>query len=362
MSAVIKRASAVALALITALAPVVPTANANTFCGTATVKTLYAGQWIDTGTVTVANDAAKISVTITTRNGWYFTQTHLAIATSLAAIPQTTTKNPKVGQFPYGSTHDPAVQTYTYEIPKDTLATDLGLESVTDNTTLYIAVHAEVELHDSNGAVIQKEGGWAEGYQFNPELRPSRSWAMYFIYDWQPCNQPVEGFRTQTQGGWGAVCKGQNPGCYRDAHFEDVFLSPSGLVIGGGHTITLTDAEAVENFLPQGGTPAALTKNHVDPTSTEAGVLAGQLVAATLNVYFDLEYGDFGASQSHLADLRVVDGTSACYLWTVQQVLDEGNQVLGGGGTLTPSRVNDCLTGINEAFVDGNTVSGFLGW
>src|SRR5262249_20373263 len=37
-------------------------------------------------------------------------------------------------------------------------------------------------------------------------------------------------FETFTQGGWGAICHGGNPGCLRDAHFDEVF--PDGLVLG----------------------------------------------------------------------------------------------------------------------------------
>ncbi len=32
-------------------------------------------------------------------------------------------------------------------------------------------------------------------------------------------------YRTQTQGGWGAHAAGDNPGSYRDAHFNEAFAA-----------------------------------------------------------------------------------------------------------------------------------------
>ena len=66
---------------------------------------------------------------------------------------------------------------------------------------------------------------------------------------------------TYTQGGWGTECKGNNPGCVRDANFANDF--PSGLFIGGAKAGALWTTS---------------------PTSTAAGVLAGQQVAAKLNL------------------------------------------------------------------------------
>lgn len=88
---------------------------------------------------------------------------------------------------------------------------------------------------------------------------------------------------TYTQGGWGTECKGNNPGCIRDANFATDF--PSGLSIGGRKASAVwTTSKAIESFLPAGGKPAALYGESTNPTSTSAGVLAGQQVAAKLNI------------------------------------------------------------------------------
>lgn len=173
--------------------------------------------------------------------------------------------------------------------------------------------------------------------------------------------QEEGGFRTQTQGGWGTKCNGNNPGCYRDANFDDCF--PQGLLVGcePGNSILLTSSEAVQDFLPQGKSPAALTKDYTDPDK-KITVLAGQVVALTLSVQFDLCDPDFGESGFNLADQVVIDEESECYGMTVQEVLDLANAILGGCSTaLTPSQINDCVSKINENYVDGEQDNGFLG-
>ncbi len=171
------------------------------------------------------------------------------------------------------------------------------------------------------------------------------------------CTDPEIDFdlRTQTQGGWGAPCNGNNPGCYRDANFAGAF--PLGLTIGcaAGFEATFTTAAAIEAFLPAGGPPGVLTADVTDPLSTAAGVLAGQLVAATLNVGFDAFDPAFGSDVTLLADLEFVDPASPCFGMTVQEVVDLGHDILGGCSTqLTPSQINACLTTINENFDNGS--------
>ncbi len=62
------------------------------------------------------------------------------------------------------------------------------------------------------------------------------------------------GFRTQTQGGWGAECAGNNQSCYLIANFDAAF--PDGLAIGcvTGNLLLTTSVATIE-FLPSGTTP-----------------------------------------------------------------------------------------------------------
>gem|GEM_PF-5992149 len=170
----------------------------------------------------------------------------------------------------------------------------------------------------------------------------------------------AEGFRTQTQGGWGVAANGNNPGVYRDAHFEQAF--PEGLVAGSMYTIILESAAAVQAFLPQGGRPEALEQDYLNPGNIN--VLAGQTVALTLNVGFDLYDENFSNHDDYLlADLLIQKEDCPCDGWSVQEVLDQANAILGGEGNdngLSPSAINECVTLINENFVDGEQNNGYL--
>jgi hypothetical protein len=314
-----------------------------------TIVDLIAGQNTVIGSVSVWNDGDTLYVQFETNGDWVMLETHLAVATSLDGIPMTPSGNPQIGLFPYQTQHDPAVTEYTYEISLAGAGYEPGDE-------LFIAAHASVSLLDENGDPVQQETAWGEGPGF-----PGNSWAMYFNFTVQePCDEePTDGFRTQTQGGWGATPHGNNPGVYLYTNFAGAFAN--GLTIGGTDAALFTGASSVNMYLPAGGTAAVLGQDYVDPTTTNAGVLGGQATALSLNVGFDLYDEDFGDSDFHLGDLVVIDNSSLCYGMTVQDVLDATNDVLGGDSTdFTPSEINECASAINENFVDGEMDGGYL--
>ncbi|MCO6474819.1 MAG: carboxypeptidase regulatory-like domain-containing protein, partial [Melioribacteraceae bacterium] len=164
----------------------------------------------------------------------------------------------------------------------------------------------------------------------------------------------LDGFATYTQGGWGSPSN-SGPGTIRDLYFDDVF--PAGLTVGGNFTLTLTSAQAVEDFLPQGGTPSALTQDYTDPGNPNISVLAGQVVAMTLNVYFSAA-GYTGSNSYPLGDLIITSGPLAGK--TVYELLAFANTALGGGSTpYSLSELNDAATAVNENFNEGAN-NGFL--
>jgi len=175
------------------------------------------------------------------------------------------------------------------------------------------------------------------------------------VINWYtPSACDTKGFTTFTQGGWGSPSNSA-PGKIRDQYFSTVF--PSGLTVGSLFTIKLTSATAVKNFLPQGSTPSALTSSSVDPT-TKLNVLAGQVVALTLNVAFD-HAGKIGTNSTDLGNLYILGGTFAGK--TVNDFLVIANKTLGGESTgYTPSQVNDAATAINENFDNGTSDKGYL--
>ncbi len=163
-------------------------------------------------------------------------------------------------------------------------------------------------------------------------------------------------YRTQTPGGWGAKAAGNNPGTYRDANFEAAF--EDGLLVGlegdGYHHILLTTSKAIQDLLPTGGKPAALTQSFTDPTTNDIkNVLVGHIVALSLSIGFDKYDEDFGEADGYLKYLVIADGHGYTGM-NVAAILNEANIVLGGGrSSYSPSQITEILTKINEYFVDG---------
>ena len=168
------------------------------------------------------------------------------------------------------------------------------------------------------------------------------------------------GYRTQTQDGWGSTCKGQSPGCYRDAHFKESF--PEGLYVGCGVlTANLTNSVAVELALPASGKPRALQPAEAggfdgvgDPQVTTE--LFGQVVALSLSVTFDQLPGYDDLDQPiTLANLLIADQGSLCAGMFVYEVLEQANYALGGcPSQLSAAAANDCVTAINASYADGD--------
>jgi hypothetical protein len=330
-------------------------------CG-ASVQELTAGQHIDIGSIVISNDADNLYVTFEATDGWLLGTTHLHVGDELGDVPTSGGGHPIPGQFDHIHTLDvedgaAGVTSDTFVIPFSTL--DFAMACGTD---LHVWAHAESFLPGEGGTILQQETAWGG----DTEGTGSRAW--YFLASYElACCEPEDGgdggFRTQTQGGWGSECSGGNPGCYRDDHFDAAF--PGGLVIGcgAGHTLTFSGSGAVEAFLPASGTAGILTQSAVDPVDSAAGVLAGQLTAATLSLGFDAADPAFSASSEPLAGLVICGTGTSCDGLAVGTVVADANLVLGGCAGLTglsAVELNTCLAAVNENFVDGTTDAGHL--
>jgi hypothetical protein len=166
---------------------------------------------------------------------------------------------------------------------------------------------------------------------------------------------------TYTQGGWGAKPAGNNPGRLLANNFDAVYGASGGVSIGSGSRIVkFTTAKAIQDFLPQGGTAAVLRSSATNPTSTAAGVFAGQVLALTLSVDFS-EKGIRGPSDVPLGDLFIASG--ALKGQTVNHVLELANQALAGEplpAGLTISGLNEIVDRINNNFDNGTRSNGFV--
>ena len=187
----------------------------------------------------------------------------------------------------------------------------------------------------------------------------------------------VGDFCSQTQGGWGSVPRGNNTGKLLHNNFAAVFPGNVGVIVGdpdgpdadGDFAILLKTAQAGTDYLPAGGTPAALTADQTNPLTTSSGVFGAQMVAATLNVAFDLAgIGKLTPQRTpppYLGDLVYVAGCVDDDLvgLSVNQVLALANTAISGGGTpagVTISDLSDALATLNENFVDCDTNLGCL--
>ncbi len=176
------------------------------------------------------------------------------------------------------------------------------------------------------------------------------------------CRLAAGDFCSFTQGGWSAPCSGSNPGCRRDAGFATAF--PTGLRLGdpsgpdgptSGWTALFNSATAIDAFLPAGDRPAPLDADHVDPLSTAAGNLAGQLVAAHLNLGIaglpaDLEF--VACVDESLEGLTVGEIVDLADLVVSGQIVPDGP---------SPSDLTTALTALNENFDNCKVNRGCLG-
>ncbi|MFZ1703295.1 MAG: hypothetical protein WAT79_03055 [Saprospiraceae bacterium] len=166
-----------------------------------------------------------------------------------------------------------------------------------------------------------------------------------------------EGFRTQTQGGWGAKAKNNNSGTYRDANFDAAF--PTGLQIGCDNTLLLTSSANIQAYIPCSGTRDLLPEGHIIDTTCMDNGFTGQLIALTLSLGFDDYDPDFCSSTQQLKDLRI--GSGPFRAMSLQQLFDEGNSLVGGcGSSYSIGQVVSSIKDANENFVDGKVTGNFL--
>lgn len=322
--------------------------------------TLWAGQNINVGTVTVLgedtdnNDTIDtITITYNTTGGWLLTEAHAWFGTSLSDLPNGGTSRPPLGQLPLKQ--DPinppdstfsftANLPFTYTVTdgqgKDRSERTVTVGEVNCGETLYFVTHASVALYDGN-TVIQSETAFGGGVQGD-----GNAWWYYFTATAE-CQETPADYNTFTIGGWGAPAQGSNPGTVLQANFANVFQS--GLQVGN---ITLSTYQEVQSFL-RATNKSRFTNAQV--TNYLPSTLEKQVVALTLNVQFSAADITDDANAT-LGDVTFKNLTgSAAYFngKTVSQFLSEVNVFLSTGTSasgLTASEFNWIATGINEAF------------
>jgi hypothetical protein len=161
-----------------------------------------------------------------------------------------------------------------------------------------------------------------------------------------------------TPGGWGAPPQGNNVATTLYAMFPKLYSK--GFIVGGTYTMKFTTASNITVFLPDGGTPGVLKKSHTNPTSTEAGEFASQVMALKLNV----DASNNGYITAGLANLKVAPGFPLAGT-KVSDVLILVNKVLGGTTSALPAGVavsdlTNLMSAINGNFDNCTSNNGVL--
>jgi hypothetical protein len=121
-----------------------------------TSATLFAANNINTGNVSITNDAYYIYVTYKAQKGYVLTETNLYIGANYL-IPTTKEGIIMTDKFPYSASHKNEVS-YTYQIPV------LAIPAGTCGT---IAAQAYVVKYNGKGKIIDQQTAWANGTAIN---------------------------------------------------------------------------------------------------------------------------------------------------------------------------------------------------
>ncbi|MCH8556441.1 MAG: hypothetical protein LAT84_01405 [Balneolia bacterium] len=137
------------------------------------VFTLWAGQSINSGTVTITNDDYFLYVKFETTGDWLLKETQVEAVSSVDALPLAGSGRPIPGQFTYKEDHN-YITYYEYEISLDELDYDV------ENPLLVIATHAVVVKLDEDGHEIDSETGWGGDIPVNVDS--PGAWWYYGTY------------------------------------------------------------------------------------------------------------------------------------------------------------------------------------
>jgi hypothetical protein len=166
------------------------------------------------------------------------------------------------------------------------------------------------------------------------------------------CGWDTGDMETASQPDWGDSTSAA--GATLIATFNSFY--PNDLVVGGTNELRFTDAAAVFVYLPASGSAGVLSSTIVNPITTSAGELGGEVTALKLNVDHSSQFGNAtslsGLTLCGLATLPTMNGQ------TVSQFLAIANHILGGGSaSISAGQAAALARFINTAFVSGNPSS-----
>jgi hypothetical protein len=274
--------------------------------------TLYAGQTIDAGKVSVWNGRENLKIRIEPSGEWSISEVHVFVGTDQDEIP-TAEGNPVPGQFPYK-------KEFSSPVLKDTtvvhLSDDMGFNwgaPWEDERIQNIAVHVDlVKLDEITGEVTDEEGAWA----FGPNEFEGSQWGWWFDYEMAHprrghfIDSPVSGLSFQTGTFDGLT---DESGGFDYFPGERVELAIGSVHLGNplaGHKISPLDIfEAADTDDPRVINMARLLQSLDADASPKQGInitadVAGCLVQTVGST--SLDFSDDAQIES------VIDGTILC--------------------------------------------------
>jgi hypothetical protein len=140
------------------------------------VATLYAGQTIDAGTVSVWNSRYNLQIQTETSGEWLISEIQIFVGIDPVL---TRNGNPIPGKFPYKKEYANPTRIHMLVVDfEDDMGFNWGLPW--ENMRIQnVAVHADLVQLDEQGEIIAEEGAWA----FGPGEFEGDQWGWWFTYE-----------------------------------------------------------------------------------------------------------------------------------------------------------------------------------
>jgi hypothetical protein len=189
--------------------------------------------------------------------------------------------------------------------------------------------------------------------------------SLFFVSAARADTWSAGAFTTYDQAEWGdpTTAAGSLLGTY----YGTVYASTGDVFqIGNASTgffAEFTGESHLDDFLPASGAVGPLNNDSANPTTTSAGIFAGEVAGLKLNIDFSAAGLLPGTSGLHFGDLVLTGMTGAdagLNGLTINQFLSLNDMALGGADTgFTITDLESQLARLNSAFDDGTQASSF---
>ena len=189
--------------------------------------------------------------------------------------------------------------------------------------------------------------------------------SLFFVSAARADTWSAGAFTTYDQTEWGDSAGAA--GMLLQAEYGSVYASTGDLfhigIVSPGFFLEFTSAFHLDEFLPANGAVGPLVTDLANPTTTSAGIFAGEVAGLKLNIDFSAAGLLPGTSGLHFGDLVLTGMTgtdSGLNGLTVSQFLSLDDMALGGAATgFTITDLDIELAELNNAFDDGTVGSSF---